>query len=202
MDKAWISKLAGDVEAKHGKEARDKIFGDIESVKTTPKSVSEWFDSFTTGMDELGDKEFLQQILAKRCPCGGNWEKQGKNIKALYDKSKTLEEFIELLRPKHGDILELKGNILYLTKPLSKSRAAGSCGKGCHCGLAKGTDKAVSDIFCKLHFYIFAERGLKRSARMTDSATVTENIRNRFICALRKPAMTAFAVASCGSAFR
>ena len=63
MDKNWISKLAGEIEARHGKEARDKIFGDIDSVENNPLSLSAWFDNFTTGMDKLDDKEFLQQMM-------------------------------------------------------------------------------------------------------------------------------------------
>jgi len=51
---------------------------------------------------------------------------------------------------KYGDtdIMELKGSVLYMTKPLGSSTDTGKCGKGCHCWLAMHTNKAVSDIFC------------------------------------------------------
>ena len=46
------------------------------------------------------------------------------------------------------DVMELRGNVLYMTKPLGDCTDTGSCGKGCHCWLAMHTNKAVSDIFC------------------------------------------------------
>jgi hypothetical protein len=120
MNKKWISKLAGDVELRHGKEARNRIFGDIDSIETGPKSLSTWFDNFTAGMDELDDKNFLQQMMVNHCPCWGDYEKNGKNIKELYDKSKSLEEFMDLLAEMYqkmwddgGDTMELRGNVLY-----------------------------------------------------------------------------------------
>jgi hypothetical protein len=155
MDKVWISRLADDVEAKHGIEVRQNIFGDINGLENSPKAISSWFDNFTRGMDELDDKEFLQQMMVKHCPCGGDDAENGKIIKEFYDKSKTLDEFIKLyyiwLRKMYNDdfdAMELRGNVLYLTKPPGGHKTTGSCGKGCHCFLAKETEKYVSDIFC------------------------------------------------------
>ena len=155
MDKNWISKLAIDIEARHGKKARDHIFGDIDSIGDTPETLSVWFENFTTGMDELDDKKFLQQMMAEHCPCGGVNEEDGKMMKEFYDNSKTLSEFVDLfgkwVHTKYNDDvdkMELRGNILYLTKPPGGHKTTGSCGKGCHCFLAKDTEKYVSDIFC------------------------------------------------------
>jgi len=150
--KNWITTLAYEVEVRHGKEKRDRIFGDIDRMD---ESVSAWFDRFTTGMDELNDKEFLQQMMAKHCPCGGNIVEDGELIKDFYNKSKTLEEFVSsmysyLYEKTNGelDFMELKGNILYLIKPAGEHETYGRCGKGCHCFLAKETEKYISDIFC------------------------------------------------------
>ena len=154
MDKNWILKLANDIESRHGKDTRDKIFGDIDSVEDTPKSLAAWFDNFTTGMDKLNDKEFLQQMMIKHCPCGwseAETEEQGKVIKEQYDNCKTLEDFFAFLGKCDfiGDVLELRGNILYLTKPFPEELDdVGKCGRGCHCFLARYADKYVSDIFC------------------------------------------------------
>ena len=154
MDKKLISKLAADVEACHGKNIRDRLFGDINSVENSTRSISAWFDNFTTGMDELNDKEFLQQMMVKHCPCGGINEEDGKMMKEFYEKCKTLDEFVNsyykwLYKKYDGDLdaMELRGNVLYLTKPLGGHKVTGSCGKGCHCSLAKDTEKYVSDIF-------------------------------------------------------
>ena len=92
-------------------------------------------------------------MMVKHCPCGGGYEERGALYKELYDKSKSLEEFIKLLEKTWhewggGDKIELRGNVMYLTKHLSDDEDTGSCGKGCHCFLAKYTDKLVSDIFC------------------------------------------------------
>ena len=155
MNKKWILKLASVIETRHGKEARDRIFGDIDSVGDCPESISVWFDTFTSGMDELNDKEFLAKMMTEHCPCGGNPEEDGKIIKGLYDKSKTLEEFVKLfdewvlsIWPEGGDILELCGNVLYMTKRPVDDPDCGKCGRGCHCGLAKHTNNYISDIFC------------------------------------------------------
>ena len=156
MDKNWILKLAADVEVRHGKEVSDRIFGNIDSVEDTPETLAAWFDNFTTGMDELNDKEFLQQMMVRHCPCGWSeteTSEQGIILKELYDKSETLEEFLEFLKTCDfiGDILELRGNALYLIKPMPEEMGAefcGTCGNGCHCFLARNTKKYVSDIFC------------------------------------------------------
>jgi len=155
MDKKWITRLASDIEARHGKETCERLFGDIYNVENNPQSLSVWFDNFTNGMDELDDKEFLQQMMAKHCPCGGVNEEDGKVMKEFYDNSKTLDEFVDsyykwLYIKYNGDLdaMELRGNVLYLTKPLGGHKITGSCGKGCHCFLAKETEKYVSDIFC------------------------------------------------------
>jgi len=93
MDKKWIAELAGDIEAKYGKESRNKLFGDIDGVKNTPKFISAWFGNFTTGMDELNDNEVLRRMMVSRCPCGGDDAEDGKTVRELYDNSKTLDEF-------------------------------------------------------------------------------------------------------------
>jgi hypothetical protein len=150
----WISKLAADVESKHGKKARDRVFGDIDRVEADPKSLSAWFGNFIKGMDGLDDKEFLQQMMIKHCPCGwGEAEtlKQGKILKEQYEKSKTLEDYLDFLKTCDfiGDILELRGNVLYLIKPMPEElEDVGKCGRGCHCSLARYTDEYITDIFC------------------------------------------------------
>lgn len=156
MDKEWISQLASDIKEKYGKETCDKIFGDIDGIKDDHESLSTWFGNFTSAMDELDDKEFLQQMMVKHCPCGGNNVELGKVIKEFYDNSNTLEEFVNslykwLYEKYNGDVdaMELRrGNVLYLIKPLKVSKNAGRFGKGCHCSLAMYTEKTVSDIFC------------------------------------------------------
>ena len=45
-------------------------------------------------------------------------------------------------------MMELRGNVLYMTKPQGECADTGSCGKGCHCWLAIHANKVVSDIFC------------------------------------------------------
>ena len=155
MNKAWLKQLASDIEARHGKDVHGRIFGDIDSIEDTPEAISVWFDNFTTGMDALNDKEFLQQMMAKHCPCGGVNEEDGNIMKEFYDNSKTLDEFVDsyykwVYEKYDGDVdaMELRGNVLYLTKPPGGHETTGSCGKGCHCFLAKDTEKYVSDIFC------------------------------------------------------
>ncbi|MDR1692049.1 MAG: hypothetical protein LBR72_01705, partial [Oscillospiraceae bacterium] len=154
MNKQWLSVLAGDVEGRHGKAVRDRLFGDIEGAGDDHGSVSSWFDAFTTGMDELGDKEFLREMMVARCPCGwGEAEtaKQGVVLKEAYDRCATLGEFFAFLKTCGfiGDHMELRGSVLTLIKPLPEElNDVGACGKGCHCELARHTDKHVSDIFC------------------------------------------------------
>ena len=156
MKRKCLKELASEIEARHGKEARDRIFGninngDIKNAENTPESLSAWFDNFTTGMDELNDKEFLQQMMAKHCPCGRGYEEEGEIYKELYNKSKCLQEFVAMLHDSDavGDILELRGNVLYITKHLVDNEDdCGSCGKACHCYIAKYTNKVISDIFC------------------------------------------------------
>ena len=155
MNKKWIARLAEDVEERHGQSVRKKLFGDIDGIQDDPKFLSAWFENFTRGMDELNDKEFLRQMMANRCPCGWDYEENGNAMKEFYENSKTLEEFVvsfnEWLYKKYNgdvDIMELRGNLLYMIKPLKESEAAGSCGKGCHCFLAGYTENVVSNIFC------------------------------------------------------
>jgi len=155
MNKTWLVRLANDIEERFGKEKRNQIFGDISAIKIEQEFLAGWFEKFTSGMDELDDKEFLRQMMVKRCPCGGGDAQNGQKMKEFYDNSETLVEFVdqfrEWLHKKYrGDIdkMELRGNILYMIKHPVKSKKAGSCGKGCHCSLAKYTEKVVSDIFC------------------------------------------------------
>jgi len=155
MNKTWLKQLASDIEARHSKDACDRIFGDIDAVGDCQSSISTWFDNFTTSMDELDDKEFLQQMMANRCPCGGDNVKDGKIIKELYDKSKTLDEFVDLFDKWQRsiwkgveDITELCGNVMHLTKRPMNNPDSGKCGMGCHCWLAHYTDKYISDIYC------------------------------------------------------
>ena len=155
MNKGWLTRLADVIEKRYGSETRDKIFGDIHAVGSGKKARAAWFANFTSGMDELNDKEFLTTMMADNCPCGGNAIKDGKIIKELYDKSKTLDEFVDLFAKwQHEiwkgreDITELRGNVLYMTKKPVNSSKAGKCGKGCHCGLAKHAENYISDIFC------------------------------------------------------
>jgi hypothetical protein len=153
MNKTWLKQLASDIEARHGKEARDRIFGDIDTVGSDIPTKTAWFGNFTTGMDELDDKEFLQQMMAFRCPCGGDDEENGNVMKTFYNSSKTLEEFVasfgQWLYEKYDgdvDVMELRGNVLYMIKPWKDN--ASNHAKGCHCNLAMHTEKTVSDIFC------------------------------------------------------
>ena len=155
MKKEWLKHLADIVEARHGKEKRDRIFGGIDAVNDCQESISAWFDAFTSGMDELNDKEFLAKMMTDNCGCGYSSDEDIEIVKELYARSKTLGEFVKLydewvltIWPEGGDILELNGNALYLTKRPVDDPNYGKCGKGCHCGLAKYTDKYISDIFC------------------------------------------------------
>ena len=154
MNKNWLKQLACDVEAKHGKEKRDLIFGNIDDLQDNPKFLSAWFENLTTEMDNLDDKEFLQKMMAERSPCRGDDAGNGKIIKDLHEKSGSLAEFVDNFRDyftkKFGEIdkLELRGDVLYMIKPLGGSTDTGSSGKGCHCWLAKHANRAVSDIFC------------------------------------------------------
>jgi len=157
LNKEWISQLAGDIETKYGKETRERIFGDIESVKNDHDSLSAWFGNFIRGIDELNDKEFLTAMLAERCPCG--YSDAEKDIKKLYKESKTLEEFVTRLDENgiFNDKIKLRGNILYATKQLwsdvcayfgGKHNHKGFYTESCHCPLASHTEESISDIFC------------------------------------------------------
>ena len=154
MNKRWLLRLADDIEKKYGKDARSRIFGDIDSMANTSEYLSVWFENLTNGLDELNDKELLQQMMANHCPCGGDYEKDGKAMKQIYSKSDTLLEFVcnlkKWLLDKYGDAdeMELRGNVLYMTKPLGECTDTGNCGRGCHCWLAMHTNTAGSDIFC------------------------------------------------------
>jgi len=154
MNKQWLSCLANDIEKRYGKETRNRIFSDIDSMANTSEYLSAWFENLINGLDELNDKEFLQQMMANHCPCGGDYEKDGKAMKEIYNKCDTLAEFVCNLNKwqldKYGDTdkMELQNNVLYMTKPLGGCTDTGSRGKGCHCWLAMHTNVAVSDIFC------------------------------------------------------
>ena len=155
MNKKWLKKLSEIIEARHGKEICNRIFGDIDAASDCQASLSAWFDTFTSGMDELNDKEFLAGMMSEHCPCRGNPEEDGAIIKDLYEKSGTLDGFVKLFDEwQHSlwggqeDITQLRGNVLYMTKRPVNDPNCGKCGKGCHCWLAKHTDKYISDIFC------------------------------------------------------
>jgi len=154
MNRQWILQLACDIETKYSAKIKGKMFSGVDSIQNNSESLSAWFDLFTSGLDELNDKEFLRQMMAERCPCGGDYKKDGEAMKEIYNKSYTLTKFVCNLKKwmfdKYGDTdeMELEGNVLYMTKPLGGGEDTGSCGMGCHCWLAKHTDKVVSDIFC------------------------------------------------------
>jgi hypothetical protein len=154
MNKQWLSHLADDIMKRFGKETSTRIFGDIDGIAHTPECLSAWFENFTSEMDNINDKAFLQQMMANRSPCGGDYEIDGKAMKAHYENSDTLAEFVDVNRKwmhdKYGDtdLMELSGNVLYMTKPLGASTDTGRCGRGCHCWLAMHTNRTVSDTFC------------------------------------------------------
>ena len=57
---------------------------------------------------------------------------------------------------------------------------------------------AAYDAFNELKLNIFAKSVLKRPARMPDCAAMAKNIRDKFLCVLRKRTMTAHAAAPGG----
>ena len=153
MNKEWLEQLASDVEAKHGAEAREKIFGDIQGVHEDHESKRKWFQQFVSGMDGLDDKDFLTAMMSERCPCSHR-EFEGI-IRENYDESETLEEFAGRL--DRGNLIEdivvsLEGNVLTLTKRpfevYGKHSHTGPFSAACHCGLASYAEEPVSDIFC------------------------------------------------------
>ena len=152
MDKKWLEKLASDVEAKHGTEARDRIFGDIQNIPNDYVSEKEWFNRFTRGMDELNDRGFLTNVLAERCPCV--CDDIEDNIRKNFSESKTLEEFVARLDQDglFDDTVRLEGNVLYATKqPFKKHgkhKHSGPYAEKCHCSLASCVQQPISDIFC------------------------------------------------------
>ena len=92
--------------------------------------------------------------MAKQCPCGDDYKDDGNAMRNFYDKSDTLTEFVDVynkwLYDKYDgyiDVMEIRINVLYMTKPWGRCTDTGHCGKGCHCWLAMHTNKAVSDIF-------------------------------------------------------
>lgn len=152
MNKEWLERIASDIEAKHGTEAREKIFRNMQELSEDDDSVREFFHRFVKGMDELDDKEFLTSVMANNCPCGHSDAE--KSIKKAYGKSKTLEEFAQRLEREGiiDDEVSLRGNVLTLTKyPFEKYGKHDHNGKYitlCHCELASHTMQPVSDIFC------------------------------------------------------
>ena len=152
MNKTWINRLASDIEKKHGKEARDRIFGDINTVGNDRQAMTVWFENFIAKLDELNDNEFVKEIMAKRSPCRWNEKLRVDAVKNSYENSTSFEEFA-FLCDKNGFVsqkieFDTNDNVLYLLKlPMNKMNS-GKCGKGCHCFLACRTDKYISDLFC------------------------------------------------------
>lgn len=152
MNKEWLERIASDVEVKHCKEVRDKIFGNIQELSEDDDYVREFFHQFINGMDELDDKEYLTLVMANNCPCGHSDAE--KSIRKAYSKSKTLEEFAQHLEREGiiDDEVSLCGNVLTLTKyPFEKYGKHDHSGKyitSCHCELASHSIQPVSDIFC------------------------------------------------------
>ncbi|MCL2050822.1 MAG: hypothetical protein FWG91_03680 [Lachnospiraceae bacterium] len=152
MNKEQLKKIAADIEAKHGADARERIFGNLDKLTDDDDSVCNFFHRFIEGMDELNDSGFLMAVMAKNCPCShSDFE---IIIKEIYDESKTLFEFAQRLERGNliEDVVSLEGNILFLTKhPFEKYGQHNHRGlfiKGCHCGLASRAKKEISNIFC------------------------------------------------------
>jgi hypothetical protein len=150
MRKRWLNQLAKDIETQYGKEIRDNIFGDIDGISNDHEEISAWFANFIKGLDGLDDKEFVKEMMAKRCPCGWKEKAREEAVRNSYENSQSFEEFA-LLCEKSGVVsqkIEYKDNVLYLLKNPMSHKSAGSCGKGCHCSLARITDEYISDLFC------------------------------------------------------
>ena len=152
MNKEWLTKLASDIEAKHGAIIRDRIFGNIKNLPEDDTAICSFFHKLVTEMDELDDREFLTSVMAENCPCGHrDFE---VIIKKTYDESNTLEEFAERLDRGNliEDLVSLDGNILTLTKhPFEKygeHKHSGLFTKGCHCELASHAKEPISSTFC------------------------------------------------------
>ncbi|MDR0896363.1 MAG: GNAT family N-acetyltransferase [Oscillospiraceae bacterium] len=159
MDKEWIKRLAEEIERKHGKEKRACICGDIDNISDDSDAQRKWFHCFTHEIDKLEDKQFLQQTMARHCPCP--YPEAEKDIRHLYETAQNLEEFVYLL-DKNGifvDRVRLDGNVLYATKlPFSlidihndvadRRKHTGRYTEYCHCDLGSRTDEPISDIFC------------------------------------------------------
>lgn len=152
MNKEWLKKLASDVEAEYGTEARDNVFGDLDRVGEDSESIKGWFRNFIKTIDELDNKDFFAGMFARRCPC--DFPDAESDIKKLYEEAETLEEFAAHLDENgiFSDVIELHGNVLYATKqPFSvygKHEHTGPFSKACHCALASYTDEPISDVFC------------------------------------------------------
>lgn len=148
----WLEELAEAVEARHGMEACDKIFGDISGLTPDHEILAEWFGKFNLALDELDDKEFLTTAIAGLCPCRS--PEIEENIRKNYEESKDLREFVDRL-DKDGlfeDKVSLDGNVLLATKhPFSKYGTHGHNGPyatTCHCYIGNHAEKPVSDIYC------------------------------------------------------
>lgn len=151
MNDKWIEAIASDIEAKHGTDARENIFGDIKNI-SDEEAMCKFFARFIKGMDKLNDRDFLASVMAKNCPCGHSDAEE--SIRKAYSKSKTLEEFANCLKQDGiiDDEVSLCGNVLTLTKyPYKKYGKHDHTGKyitSCHCELASHTMQPISDIFC------------------------------------------------------
>ena len=158
-----MQNLAYYIGERHGNDVADKIFGDMPKCNHFSDGggheiIGPWFHKFVKGMDELNDKEFLQNWLIKYSSCGeykhlNYLEVLGRFIKECYDKCKTLEEFVDIMQKDERVQRELpkcklEKNILYCIRPKQSDKNRGACGKGCHCSLARHADEPISDIFC------------------------------------------------------
>lgn len=148
----WIGELGKAIEAKHGKEARDKIIGDTSKLTLDHESLAEWFEKFNHGLDELDDKDFLTTTIASLCPC--RCPDIEENIRKNYEESKDLREFVDRI-DKDGlfeDKVNLEGNVLLATKhPFSKYGKRDHNGPyttTCHCYIGNHAEKSISDIYC------------------------------------------------------
>lgn len=148
----WLEKLAEAIEAKYGKESRDRIFGDTSCLTLDHEPLAEWFEKFNLGLDELDDKDFLTTTIAGLCPC--RCPEIEVNIRKNYEESKNLREFVDRI-DKDGlfeDKVSLDGNVLFATKhPFSKygeRNHNGPYATTCHCYIGNHSEKPISDIYC------------------------------------------------------
>lgn len=156
ISKEWVYKMIDGFDKSLGEIRRKEIMDEAENLNddSSDEEILTWVENFIDKISLPGNEGTAKELLTTNCPCNIYEEPDFiSRVKDFYNKSNSIEDFINRMHSEGFWNLVLKDNIIYTTKPFVcdcgyKHPFEGAYSTKCHCGLSARVKKPVSKVFC------------------------------------------------------